>query len=204
MSLAARIFAAVYDPINRGAEHGWLGRRRDALLGDLAGEVLEIGAGTGSNLPHYRAASRVVACEPLAPMRARLAAKLPEATVPVEVCSAPAEELPFPDASFDAVVATLVLCTVRDVGRALAEVRRVLRPTGELRFLEHGGAQPGSRGAWQRRLDPIWSRVGQGCHLTRDARANVEAAGFTITRFEEFEPRVPDILRPFCEGVARP
>lgn len=204
MSLGARIFAAVYDPMNRAGERSWLGRRREALVADLTGEVLEIGAGTGANLGHYRAAARVVACEPSEPMRVRLEQRLSEATVPVEVCSAPAEELPFGDASFDVVVATLVLCTVDDVAAALAEVRRVLRPGGELRFLEHGGARPGMRGRCQRLLDPVWSRAGQGCHLTRDARANVEAAGFTITRFEEFDPRAPAILRPFCEGVAKP
>ena len=203
MSIGERIFAAVYDPMNRPAEHGWLGRRREALLADLGGDVLEIGAGTGANLSHYRAAERVVLAEPSEPMRAHIGTKLADARVPVEVSPAPAASLPFDDGSFDAVVCTLVLCTVPDVPAALAEVMRVLRRGGELRFLEHGAEHLGSRAVWQRRIEPVWRRVGQGCHLTREPRAEIEAAGFTITRYEVFDPKAPAILRPFCEGVAK-
>lgn len=179
-----------------------MGRRREGLLSDLHGIVLEIGAGTGANIPHYEMAERVVLAEPSAPMRAHLDTKLPLARVPIEVSPAAASPLPFDDASFDAVVATLMLCTVPDVQEALAEARRVLRPGGELRFLEHGAEHHGRRAMWQHRIEPVWRRVGQGCHLTRDPRAEVEAAGFTITHYEVFDPKAPGILRPFCEGVA--
>jgi ubiquinone/menaquinone biosynthesis C-methylase UbiE len=203
VNLGERAFAAVYDPLQSRAEHGWMGRRRAGLLAGVEGDVLEIGAGTGANLPHYRPGARVTACEPSAPMRAHLAAKLDTDEVPVTIVPAPAEDLPFDDDSFDVVVATLVLCTVRDVDRSLAEVRRVLRPGGRLLFIEHGGAHPGKRGVWQRRIDPVWTRVACGCHLTRDARVNIERAGLTITELEEFDPpKLPGVLRPFVQGVA--
>ena len=202
MSIGERIFAAVYDPMNRAGEAGWVGRRREGLLSDIHGTVLEIGAGTGANIPHYEMADRVVLAEPSAPMRSRIDAKLLRARVPIEVSPAPAVPLPFDDASFDAVVATLVLCTLPDLPPALAEIRRVLRPGGELRFLEHGAEHHGRRAVWQRRIEPVWRRVGQGCHLTRDPRAAVEAAGFTITHYEVFDEKAPAILRPFCEGIA--
>lgn len=202
MSIGERIFAAVYDPMNRAGERGWMGRRREGLLADLGGTVLEIGAGTGANIAHYRSADRVVLAEPSALMRAHMDAKLLGAHVPVEVSSAAAADLPFDDASFDAVVATLVLCTVPDVGAALAEARRVLRPGGELRFFEHGAEHHGRRAVWQRRIEPVWRRVGQGCHLTREPRMEIEAAGFAVKRYEVFDPKAPAILRPFCEGVA--
>lgn len=205
MAVRERAFAAIYDPLQRAAERTWMGARRAALLGDVTGRVLEVGGGTGANLPHYRDGAKVVVSEPSEPMRRRLAAKLDTAAVPIELCRAPAEALPFDDASFDAVVATLVLCTVPDVAAALHEVRRVLRPDGRLLFIEHGGGHDGRKGTWQRRLDPAWTWVACGCHLTRDPARNVEAAGFTLERVEEFDPKgVPALLRPFVEGVARP
>jgi ubiquinone/menaquinone biosynthesis C-methylase UbiE len=205
MAIWERGFASVYDRMNAAMEAGFLGRRRAALVGPLEGTVLEIGAGTGANLGHYEQADRVIATEPSAPMRRRLVPRVAAARVPIEVRDAPAEALPFDDASFDVAVATLVLCTVGDVDRSLAEVRRVLKPGGRLVFIEHGGGAEGRRGQWQRRIEPIWTRVGCGCTLTRDTRANLERAGYDVVEFEQFSPRrTPPVLLPFNQGVAIP
>lgn len=199
-----RVFAAFYDRLNAGAERAWLGRRRADLLARASGEVLEIGAGTGANLARYPDVGRVVATEPDPAMRARLRSRLDRATVPVEVSDSPAERLAFPDASFDTVVSTLVLCSVADPDAALAELRRVLRPAGQLLALEHVRGE-GRRARWQDRLTPIWRRVGAGCHPNRDTVTAIERAGFHLAQHERFDPpRVPAIIRPFVEIVARP
>jgi ubiquinone/menaquinone biosynthesis C-methylase UbiE len=197
-----RLFAAVYDRQLRGVERGWLGQSRAALAGALTGEVLEVGAGTGANLAHYRHATRVVACEPDPAMRARLARKLPTARVAVELCDASAEALPFADQSFDAVVCMLVLCTVAQPARALAEIGRVLRPGGRLAFLEHVRAQ-GRLARWQDRLTPLQVRL-SGCHLNRDSQAAIAAAGFTIEHLEVLRPRSSFLTQPFIQGIATP
>lgn len=182
-----RIFAAFYDRQFRPLENRWLGQRRARLLGELEGEILEIGAGTGANLPHYRKASRVVAAEPDPAMRRRMSAKAGQATVPVEMRDTPAQPLPDPDGSFDAVIYTLVLCTVPDPGAALAETRRVLKPNGRLIVLEHVRAD-GRLATWQDRLDMLWSRIGAGCHPNRDTRSAIEQAGFAFEHVEAFQP----------------
>lgn len=149
--------------------------------------MLDIGAGTGANLPHLRAADRLVATEPDPAMRARLMTKLDRALVPVEVVDAGAESLPFPDASFDAVLCTLVLCTVPDPDRALREARRVLKPAGRLVILEHVRAS-GPLARWQDLATPAWRLLAAGCHPNRDTRAAIERAGFVIEDAETFEP----------------
>ncbi len=199
-----RLFAAVYDRVNAQAERTWLGSRRAGLIAQARGEVLEIGAGTGANLRHYRDVTRVVAAEPDPAMRGRLVRRLAGTTVPVEVSDAPAEHLGFADASFDTVVATLVLCSVVDPDAALAEVHRVLRPGGRLLALEHVRGE-GRRARWQDRVTPIWRRAGAGCHLNRDTQAAVVRAGFHVGQEERFEPpEVPEIICPFVEIVAHP
>ncbi len=197
-----RVFAAVYDRMGRPMGERWAGEARSRLLGGLTGEVLEIGAGTGRNLPCYRSAARVVAAEPAPAMRRRLEGKLDQAHVPIEVSGAEAEALPYADASFDAVVSTIVLCTVTDLDRALVEARRVLRPGGRLAFLEHVRSE-GRLGSWQDRLAPVQVWCGVGCHPNRDTRAAMERAGFVIEEIELFrpEPNLP-ITSPFIQGVA--
>jgi SAM-dependent methyltransferase len=196
------IFAALYDPLGASAERRWMGGRRRRLLAGARGAVLEIGGGTGANLAHYRDVDRVTIAEPDPFMRNKIGPKLEDARVPVEVASAGAEALPFPDGSFDTVVSTLVLCTVPDQEAALDEVRRVLRPGGRLLFIEHVRAT-GSAARWQDRLEPLWRRLLGGCHPNRDTVAAIEDAGFEIETFESFYPPDPlSGLMPHVQGSA--
>ena len=190
--------------MTRALERAVFGERRARLLADLDGQVLDVGAGTGANLPYLGRASRVVAAEPDAAMRRRLAARLAQAVVPVEISSDPAERLRYPDASFDAVVFTLVLCSVASPDRALAEARRVLRPSGRLIILEHVRGT-GTLARWQDRLTPLWCLLNAGCHPNRDTAAAVGRAGFTFDRAEYSDP-FPRLVpaRPILEAVARP
>jgi ubiquinone/menaquinone biosynthesis C-methylase UbiE len=195
-------FAALYDPIGASAERRWMGGRRRRLLSGARGSVLEIGGGTGANLPHYRDVDRVIVAEPDPFMRKRLGQKLGDAGVPVEVSAAGAGALPFPDGSFDTVVSTLVLCTVPDQESALDEIRRVLRPGGRLLFIEYVRAS-GFTARWQDRLDPLWRRLFGGCHPNRDTVAAIEEAGFEIDTFEGFyPPHLLSGLTPHVQGSA--
>ena len=196
------IFAALYDPIGASMERRWMGGRRRRLLARASGAVLEIGGGTGANLSHYQHVDRVVVAEPDPFMRRRLTRKLEDARVPIEVSTAGAEELPFPDRSFDTVVSTLVLCTVPDQDSALDEVRRVLRPGGRLLFIEHVRAA-GSTARWQDRLEPLWRRLLGGCHPNRATAAAIENAGFEIDTFESFHPPIAfSGFTPHVQGSA--
>jgi ubiquinone/menaquinone biosynthesis C-methylase UbiE len=198
------LFAALYDRLTKALEREVLAPRRASLLGELQGQVLDVGAGTGANLPHLHRAERLVATEPDAAMRRRLARKLGDARVPVEVAGVPAESLPFPDATFDAVVFACVLCSVADPEAAVAEARRVLKPAGRLIVLEHvRGA--GRLAEWQDRITPLWSRLMGGCHPNRATAATIERAGFRFDRLDHFDPFprwVP--ARPMIEAVASP
>jgi ubiquinone/menaquinone biosynthesis C-methylase UbiE len=200
-----RFLAAIYDRFQRSIEEACLNDWRAELLGDVHGDVLEIGAGTGVNLPHYSPRiARLVLSEPDPHMRRRLLDRL-DADRTVEVTPAPAESLDVADASFDAVVSTLVLCSVERPEQALSEVHRVLRPGGRLVFIEHVAAvdNPG-RLAWQRRVEPLWKRVAGNCHTTRDTAAAIEAAGLQIEdlRRASFRKALPWV-RPSIRGVAR-
>jgi ubiquinone/menaquinone biosynthesis C-methylase UbiE len=196
------IFAALYDHIGASMERRWMGGRRRRLLAGARGAVLEIGGGTGANLVHYRDVDRVTIAEPDTFMRSRIGPKLEDVRVPVEVSSAGAEALPFPDGSFDTVVSTLVMCTVPDQAAVLDEVRRVLRPGGRLLFIEHVRAA-GSMARWQDRLEPLWRRLLGGCHPNRDTVAAIEEAGFEIETFESFYPPDPlSSLTPHIQGSA--
>ena len=198
------LMAAVYDRFMKVSEEACLGKWRAELLADLSGEVLEVGAGTGSTLSLYpKAVTRLVLAEPDPHMRRRLREKPRPAGV--EVSDASLEKLPFDDQSFDAVVCSLVLCSVRDQKAALAEIARVLRPGGRLVFLEHVAADgKPDRLKWQGRIEPVWKHLMDNCHLTRRTEAAIAAAGLHIERIqrESIRKALP-IVRPSIRGVAR-
>lgn len=201
MSVKGRIFAALYDRMMASTEDAGLRERRRALVGQAQGRVLEIGAGTGLNLEHYGPdATDLVLTEPEEPMARRLRARLTRG----EIVSAPADRLPFPDGSFDTVVSTLVLCTVPDQERALAEIRRVLKPGGRLLFLEHVRSHDPGLARWQDRIRPFWRHLGHGCNPNRDTAAALARAGFEVELRTWRMPKAAPIVRPVIEGAATP
>jgi SAM-dependent methyltransferase len=166
--------------------------------------VLEIGAGTGRTLPLYRTATRVVALEPGPGTRARAHQAARTAQVAVEVVDGTAEALPFPEAAFDTVVASLVLCTVPDLAQTLAEARRVLRPGGTLRFYQHVRADDPRLARWQDRLERPWGWLAGGCHPNRDVVAAITAAGFRLLELDRFDFQLMSpLVRPHVLGVAQ-
>lgn len=199
MSAWARVFAFAYDPFLAAAERRGLAKARKELLANVHGRVLEIGAGTGLNLPHYPAGADVVLTEPDAHMASRVRKR------GAEVVLASADDLPFPDASFDTVVSTLVLCTVPDVPATLHEVRRVLKPGGQLVFLEHVRAPAGSSlERWQDRLHGPWKAFACGCHCNRDLRSTLTSSGYQVDATDLMWTFMPRIVRPVLAGRATP
>jgi ubiquinone/menaquinone biosynthesis C-methylase UbiE len=201
------IFARLYDRITAPGERTVFGEMRSELLAQASGRTLEIGAGTGHNLPHYPAAvTELVLAEPDPHMAKQLRAKLgrqPPVPERVSVIEAPAEELPFDDGSFDTVVGTLVLCTVEDPARALADARRVLVEGGEFLFLEHVRSSSRRLARWQDWLERPWGRVAGGCHPNRPTDQTLAESGFWIDRLDR-ESRGPlPIIRPLISGTAR-
>lgn len=200
------LMSVLYDPFMGNAERACLIEWRADLLSDLEGDVLEIGAGTGANLPHYPAGlGRLVLTEPDRHMLARLEQRARREGRGAELRMSPSDNLPFQDATFDAVVSTLVLCSVTDLAATLREARRVLRPGGRLVFLEHVAAEDRpDRLAWQRRVEPVWKRIAGNCHLTRRTGAAIRAAGFTMEReIKESMRKASPLARATIRGVAR-
>jgi len=192
----------LYDAVAALLDRKGFAERRARLVSALEGDVVELGAGTGLNLPHYARAARVVAVEPDPAYARRLRERALKARVPVEVVAAHAEALPFPHASFDHAVASLVLCSVKEPDVALAEIRRVLRPGGSLVFLEHVRGE-GRVARWQNRLTPVQRRLADGCHLNRDTAAAIERAGFRLDGLERFPlPGSHPLIRPGIQGAA--
>jgi ubiquinone/menaquinone biosynthesis C-methylase UbiE len=204
MSLWGRIFAAGYDSFMGPPEKAVLRGHRKALLDRVKGRVLEIGDGTGANLPFYGGGiEELVITEPEEPMARRLERKLGDYPLATRVVRARAEELPFEDERFDFVVSTLVLCTVDDPARALREIHRLLKPNGQLLFVEHVRSDQPRLARWQDRLHGLQVRVGHGCHCNRRTLESIKGAGFSIAELEHDTLRkAPPIVRPLTVGAA--
>ena len=197
------IFARFYERISTALNDAGEEEHRIELVADAEGLVLELGCGNGLNFAYYREAARVVALEPDPHMLGLARPRAAEAKLPVELIRGAAEALPFPDGTYDTVVASLVLCSVRSPSRAAAEIRRVLRPSGQLRYLEHVRSEGQVAAAVQDVLAGPWSLFAGGCHPNRDTPATLRAAGFELQgRRFPFGPPTP--ARPHVLGVARP
>jgi ubiquinone/menaquinone biosynthesis C-methylase UbiE len=160
--------------------------RRALVVPHARGHVLEYGVGGGLNLPLYTAGqvSRITGIDPNAKLRAMAEAARP-GPIPTEIVEGVAEDLPFEAGTFDTVLTTFTLCSVADQAQALAEARRVLKPGGQLLFLEHGRAPDSAVQKWQGRIEPLWKPIAGGCHLTRPIAKAIEAAGFRVTRLDQ-------------------
>jgi ubiquinone/menaquinone biosynthesis C-methylase UbiE len=201
------VFARVYEKFAQIGERRGAAEHRQRLLAGLTGRVVEVGAGSGANFTHYpTTVSEVVAVEPERYLRERAQRESAKAPVSVTVADGGADHLPGEPGSFDAGVAALVLCTVPDQQRALAELFRVIRPGGELRFYEHVIADTRGQARFQRFADAtFWPHVAGGCHMARDTRSAIEQAGFGIETCERFQfspaPLIPP--DPHILGTAR-
>lgn len=200
------IFARMYARMAEQFEAKGGAQHREEMLEGAAGRVIEVGAGTGLNFHHYPSTvTEVVAVEPESFLRAKAEDAARSAPVPVRVVSGTADALPVDDESFDVAVASLVLCSVPDQASALAEIRRVLKPGGELRFYEHVRSQNPRFARRQRRVDYIWPRAAGGCHTGRATGEAIEHAGFVIETKRDFTFR-PSLLTIFVSphviGVA--
>ena len=205
----ARIFAAVYEPFLWAAERTTLRELRSQQLGHTQGQTLEIGAGTGLNLDHYPVdLDELLLVEPDPAMRAHLRRaasrersrrRLP----PVHVLDGAAEQLPFADDSIDTVVSTLVLCSVDDPPLALQEIVRVLRPGGQLIFIEHVRDTGPAAASWQDRLAPLWRRFARGCRCNQDTEELIVASALVLDSVRRTSWRgMPGIVRPLIVGRA--
>jgi ubiquinone/menaquinone biosynthesis C-methylase UbiE len=202
------VFARLYDRMISGTERAGLAQMRRDLLARARGRTLELGAGTGLNLPHYTGAvTELVLAEPDPHMAKRLTQRLQDegtAAGRASVIEAPAEDLPFDDGSFDTVVATLVFCTVENPNKAITEARRVLVEAGSLLFLEHVRGETRQLAWWQDRLERPWGWVAGGCHPNRATDHLLAGAGFWIEQLDRDRmPRAPRWVRPMIRGVAK-
>ena len=199
----SRIFAAIYEPSLWLGELAGMRRHRRALLGDATGRTLEIGGGTGLNLAGYPTdLPELIVAEPHPAMRRRLERRVQRAEGRVRVIDAPAERLPFGDASVDTVVSTLVLCTVEDPAAALSEIVRVLRPGGRLLFIEHVRSDSRVLAWWQDRLMGPWRRFAEGCRCNRPTASLMTASGLSVNADRANWRAMPPIIRPLITGCA--
>ena len=203
MDIAARFSAAVYDPFFWLAERAGLAERRRALVAQAHGRVLEIGAGTGLNAAHYPDDVDLTLSEPDEAMAAKLRSRLDALGRRADIVRAGADALPFADSSFDTVVSTLVLCTVPDQDVALQEVTRVLRPGGQLLFMEHVRSDSTRWARWQDRLNRPWRAFAEGCNCNRRTLDSLERSPLRVHAVERAPMRaMPPLIRPLAVGTA--
>jgi ubiquinone/menaquinone biosynthesis C-methylase UbiE len=178
---------------------------RERTAGAAEGRVLDIGIGSGLNLPFYaRNAREIFGLDPSLPLLTRARNKAPRTQIPVQLLEGSAERMPLADHSMDTIVMTWTGCSIPDIRSALAEMRRVLRPGGLLLFVEHGRAPEPSVARWQDRLNPFWQRFSGGCHLNRKIDDLLSDAGFRIDRLTTGYIPGPKIMTFFYEGAAMP
>lgn len=160
-------------------------RLRNRIVPQASGRVLEIGIGSGLNLPLYAAdATSIQGVEPSAALRDMARKAADETDIPLDLVDCGAEDMPFDTASFDTVISTWTMCTIPQLDTALTEIRRVLKPGGQFLFVEHGRAPDPGIERWQNRINPVWKRIGGGCHLNRRIARHVEDSGFTFDHIE--------------------
>jgi ubiquinone/menaquinone biosynthesis C-methylase UbiE len=178
---------------------------RPRIIDEAKGRVLEIGAGTGHSLPYYRGKTfdELVLSDPDPYMLQRLEKKLAAAGIEAKVARAPGEELPFPDAPFDAVLSVHVLCSVQSIKKTLSEVRRVLKPNGQFRFFDHVRSRNRLGALVQDLVQPLWGQFSGGCHPNRDVAAAVERAGFEFAELERLRP-FPALQPMIFQAISRP
>jgi ubiquinone/menaquinone biosynthesis C-methylase UbiE len=204
-SLYERFSARIYDPVLWLGERRGMAERRRELLAAARGRVLEIGAGTGLNVPHYPAqVDELVLSEPVESMARRLERRTAKHQGQLRVVVAPAERLPFPDDSFDTIVSTLVLCTVPEPDRALAEIRRVLKPGGSLLFIEHLRSDSERWARWQDRLERPWAAFASGCRCNRNTLDTLKTSGLRVANVDRRKwSGMPRVVRPLAIGSAK-
>ena len=203
MSIRDRIFAALYDPLSARWEEKHGAELKRELLAGAHGRVLEVGVGTGRSFPHYPAVDELVGVDPSGPMLRRARQRAGELGRAVTLVRASAEQLPFADDSFDTVVTLAVLCSVDDPLRALAEIRRVLRPGGQFIFLEHVRSDDPQLARRQDRWERPWGWMAGGCHPNRKTLEAIETAGLDVDEVEHEDlPDIPRLVRPNVKGVA--